>query len=417
MKIIVVGAGLMGISTAYYLARKGMDVTVVERAPGPGTEASFANGSLLTPGMSDPWNAPGVFFQLLKYLGKEDAPLLLRPRALPSLVGWGIRFLRNSSKSRFMGNLKKNAALANYSLKCLHDLREETGLSYDSRQSGSLKIFRDNQTLEKAAALAKTIEECGVASKLLDRDGVIAIEPALGPVGGIIAGGIYYPGDEVGDSHLFCKNMHGLCVELGVSFHFNCTVEKLVAKADKITSVMTDKGSFSADNVVVAAGSYSTGLLRPLGLSLAVKPAKGYSISLPSYGWQGPKIPVIDDCRHALVSPLGERIRVTSTAEFAGFDTTISPRRIDHLTDFLKGLYPDFADKIIARDIVPWAGLRPMSADGVPFIGPSKIPNLFINSGQGHLGWTMAAGSGRLLADLIMGSPADIDAEDYAVGR
>lgn len=417
MKIIVIGAGLMGISTAYYLSRKGMEVTVVDRSDGPGTQASFANGALLTPGMSDPWNAPGVLFQLFKYIGKEDAPLLLRPHALPSLMGWGLRFLRNSSKRRLWENLKKNATLSNYSMKVLRELREETGLSYDNRPTGSLKIFRDAETLKNAAALAKITEESGVVSTILDRAGVIATEPALGRVGDSIAGGIYYPHDELGDAHLFCQGLQELCIAQGVTFQFNTVIDKLVCNGTAISTVMTDKGPLTADKVVVAAGSYTTELLRPLGIRLPVKPAKGYSISLPAYDWQGPTIPVIDDQRHALVTPLGGRIRATSTAEFTGFDLSISPRRIDQLTDFLKSLYPDLGERLNPDDIIPWAGLRPMSADGVPFIGPCKIDNLFINSGQGHLGWTMAAGSARLLTDLMSGQPTDIDAQSYAVAR
>jgi len=413
MKVLIVGGGLLGLSTAWHLNKHGADISLVERNDGAGEETSFANGGMLTPSMSDPWNAPGVLGQLIKWLGREDAPLLLRPHALPSLIGWGWTFLRNSSRERFLANTRKNAVLAGYSVEATRALRADTDIQYEAAELGTLKVFREPAALRSVAQLSGTLSDLGLRFTVLDREGVLAAEPALAPVAGNLIGGIHYGGDESGDAYLFCQRLQQLCASRGVTFHFDTTVRKFVTERGRIAAVITNDRQFEADAVVIAAGSYSAPLLRPLGIRLPVRPAKGYSLTLPLGSWNGPRLPVVDDHLHAAVTPLGNRIRVAGTAEFAGFDSVINQGRIDNLSRMLKGIYPEFASGLAAGAGVPWTGFRPMSADGVPLIGATRIDNLFVNTGHGHLGWTMAVGSGKLLADLVAGKQPDIAADPY----
>lgn len=413
MHVIIVGAGVIGVATAYHLAHQGCAVTVLERGPGVAGETSRANGGILTPSMSDPWNAPGVWRKLISYLGREDSPLLLRPRALPSLALWGMDFLRHSAPAAFERNLRRNAILANYSLTVMADLRRELGFTYDEGH-GTLKITRDAAMLDGIEGLARVMGECGVAFERLDAEGTVAREPALGPLAHELAGGIYYPGDEFGDAHIFTSNLADAAAELGVRFVFDVEVRQLVREGGRIGRVLTSRGEFAGDKFLVAAGSHSPVLVRGLGLKIPVKPVKGYSITVPLNGWnEGPRLPVVDDNNHAVVTPLGDRLRVAGTAEFTGFDRQLTQSRIDNLVQFLLTLYPAFAPHLDRSAVNPWAGFRPMSVDGVPLVGATHMDNLYLNTGHGHLGWTMAAGSARLVADLLTGRQPEIDMALY----
>lgn len=413
MQVIVIGAGVIGIATAYHLARAGVEVTVLERGRQVAGETSFANGAILTPSMADPWNAPGVWRKLLSYLGREDSPLLLRPKALPSLLFWGIDFLRHSAPAAFERNLRRNALLANYSLEVMAELRRDLKLAYDEGR-GTLKITRDPVMLEQVEGLTRIMGECGVAFERLDAPKLVALEPALKPLEGELAGGIHFPDDEFGDAHLFTRALAEGAAALGARILFDVEVREIIREGGRVTRVATSQGEFMADRFVVAAGSHSPALARRLGVRIPVKPVKGYSITVPCNGWnEGPRLPVVDDNYHAVVTPLGERLRVAGTAEFTGFDRRLTESRIDNLVNFLLALYPAFSNHLDWSQISPWAGFRPMSVDGVPLVGATDVENLFINTGHGHLGWTMAAGSGRLVADLVMGRKADIDAALY----
>jgi D-amino-acid dehydrogenase len=418
MKVLIIGGGLLGLSTAWNLRKHGAEVTLVDRNEGVGRETSFANGAMLTPSMADPWNAPGVLRKLIGCIGQEDAPLLLRLHALPSLLGWGWLFLRNSNRERFLANMRKNAVLAAYSVDALRALRNETDIEYDMSTSGTLKIFRDSTALQPVAKLAKMIADLGIRHQVLDRDGVVEKEPALTAVANDIAGGIYYANDESGDAYLYCRRLHALCEERSVAFHFNTVVRKLTCSRGRITSAIADDQQFDFDAVVVAAGSHSAALVQSVGISLPIRPAKGYSLTMPRGQWKAaPRMPVIDDHLHAAVIPMGERLRVAGTAEFAGFDSSIKRTRIDNLLRLLGGIYPEFVTGLRTDSIVPWVGFRPMCADGVPILGGTPIENLFLNTGHGHLGWTMAAGSGKAVADLIAGKQPDIALGDYSLKR
>jgi len=416
VKIVVIGSGLIGLTCAYSLRRRGHEITVIDRADGAGRETSFANGSLLTAGMSEPWNAPGCWRVLLGSLGRSDAALQLRLRALPSLAGWGITFLRNSRPAAFERNTLSNLRLTLYSLKVLQSLRQQTGVEYGRSAKGSLKICRDDVSLDRASAAAARLQSEGLSSRRLSRDEAIELEPALAPIANALAGGIHYGVDETGDAYRFCVALAEHARRHGVEFRFRTEVTSLETRSGAVTAVVCNQERFSADRYIVAAASYSTPLLRRVGVHLPVRPAKGYSVTFDDrQGKPSLTMPVVDDSLHAAIVPLQGAIRVAGTAEFAGFDQTLNPNRIRNLRQLLQDVLPQGA--FDPETASPWCGLRAMSADGVPIIGPTPVSNLLVSSGHGHLGWTMAAGSAELLADLICGDSPAIDPEPYAMRR
>ncbi|MGD1976605.1 MAG: D-amino acid dehydrogenase [Gammaproteobacteria bacterium] len=418
MHVLIVGAGLMGTTTAWYLRQHGVDVTVLDRAEGAGMETSFANAGMLTPSMADPWNAPGVLSKLLRWVGKDDAPMLLRPQALPSLLGWGIRFMFNSRPARFRKNTLRNVAIAHYSLEQLRSLRTELALDYDQTLGGTLRACRDQASLDHAASLAGFLADHGVEYQVLDRQGVVRAEPGLRPIAEKLVGGVHYVADESGDAHLFTRGLCDAARMAGVVFRFGAKVTGFTRVGDRLNAVQVGDEEIPADAIILAAGSFTPPLARMLGLRVPVRPVKGYSITLPRGDWpDGPRIPVADDHLHAAVTPLGDRIRVAGTAEFAGYDDRVRPARIRNLLSLLEMIYPEYASRIEPGAAEPWCGFRPMSADGVPILGPTPIPNLYVNVGQGHLGWTMSAGSGKLVADLVAGASPDLPMNNYSLDR
>jgi D-amino-acid dehydrogenase len=415
MKIVVIGSGLIGLTTAYYLKKRDHDVTVIDRQEGPGLETSFANGALLTPGMPEPWNTPGCWRLLLSSLGRSDAPLQLRWRALPALLPWGIAFLRNSRRAAFERSTLRNLRLALYSLEVMESLRSETGIEYARTARGALKIFRDPDVLDRAAAASRDLAAEGLALRRISGEETVELEPALAPIRDQLAGAMHYMKDETGDAYTFCIRLAERTRAQGVELRFGTEVTALEARGGRVTAVKTDREHIVGDRYVVAAGSYSTPLLKPLGIRLPVRPAKGYSVTF-NRCWEPPlRIPLVDDDFHAAVVPFAEGIRAAGTAEFAGFDLTMRPERIRNLLTLLTQVFPQA--KFDPAEAKTWCGLRPMSADGVPIIGPTPISNLFVSTGHGHLGWTMAAGSGQLLADLISGEAPVLDPEPYVPSR
>jgi D-amino-acid dehydrogenase len=416
MKILVIGSGLIGVTSAYVLRRRGHEVTVIDRQEGPGRETSFANGALLTPSMPEPWNAPGCWRVLLSSLGRSDAPMQLRWRSLPGLMGWGVGFLRNSRAAAFERNALTNLRLALYSIEIMKSLRQQTHVEYGCAARGTLRIFRDHQTLDDAFAAAQRLALEGLQFKRLSQRETVACEPGLQPIADQLAGALHYDADETGDAHRFCEALASCAREQGVEFRSGTTVASLQMHAGRITGVACGRDRFVADRYIVAAGSHSAPLLRRIGIQLPVRPAKGYSITFERPPREASlRIPVIDHHLHAVVVPLDGAIRVAGTAEFAGYDLTLPPVRILNLLKLLQRVLPEaHFDPAAAR---PWCGLRPMSADGVPVIGPTPIQNLLLNTGHGHLGWTMAAGSAQLLADLISGGSPMIDPTLFALAR
>jgi D-amino-acid dehydrogenase len=414
MKVLVIGAGLIGISTSYFLRLRGHEVTVVERERGPGLQTSFANGALVSPSMPEPWNAPGCWRLLLVSLARSDAPLQLRLRALPDLTGWGIQFLRNSSPERYRASTLRNVRLALFSLSLLQNLRRQSGIEYCATARGSLKLFRSGQALNDALRAADHLLAEGLKLRRLSREETIELEPALAPIADQLAGAIYYATDETGDAHRFCDALAERARQRGVNFSFGTSVSRLEVGSGRIAAVQTDKGRLVAEQYVVAAGSYSTPLLRAVGLQLPVRPAKGYSVTFDG-SRSALSIPIVDDDMHAALVPVGKATRVAGTAEFAGFDFRLRRERIRNLTNLAQKILPRAGlDPATAR---PWCGLRPMSADGVPIIGATALSNLWLNTGHGHLGWTMAAGSGELLAQLLSGEAPGLDPQPYSLAR
>ena len=414
MKIVVVGSGLIGLSTAYFLAKSQHDVVVIERQSGPALETSFANGGLLTPSLSDPWNAPGVASKMLSWLGREDSPVLLRPKALPSLAVWGLQFLSESRQVKFSRNMARNVRLAQYNLTVMDSLAADLSLKALEGGRGTLKVARDQATMDHMIALSGILKDQSVGFEVVDQHRACEIEPALVPIRNKLVGALFCPDDGFGDAHLFCQRLAQSAKALGVTFQFDTRVTGFEQASHGVSAVLTDAGAVAADAVVIAAGSFSVALAAKLGVRLPVRPCKGYSLTVPIGNWQaGPKMPVIDDALHAVVTPLGDRLRVAGTAEFSGFDTEINPHRIENVKRLMAQIYPEFMAHYDEAAAEPWAGLRPVSATGVPIIGKTTVPNCFVNTGHGHLGWSMAAGSGKALADVINQTPPAIAIADY----
>jgi D-amino-acid dehydrogenase len=419
MNTIVVGGGLIGLSTAYHLLKRGVRATVVDAAPHPAAGASRANGGLLTPSMSDPWNAPGVAAHLVRWLGRADAPLLLRPQALRAgSLRWMYRFLRASAPERYRENTLKNLRLAQYSMTALCELRAETGIDYGEVRCGTAKLFRDPRAFSIAEKASGMLVANGVTVRVLDRAATLDLEPTLEPIAPNVAGALHFPDDEIGDARRFCEALAGELRRRGCKLRFGVTVERWKCARGRLNGIETRDGFLEADNVVLAAGVHSAPLARPLGVEIPVAPAKGYSISVPLGRWAPrPRIGLIDDELHAAATPLGGVLRVAGTAEFAGFDASIRPERVENLRRLVEAVYPQAGSVVRSSDVQAWAGLRPMSADGVPILGRTHIENLYLNTGHGHLGWTMAAGSGRIVADLMTRGWSELDATDYRLAR
>lgn len=422
MRVVVIGAGIVGLASARFLLAEGVrDLVVVDRAGGPAEGTSFANGALLHPSSVEPWNSPGILGYLLRHLGRDDAAVLLRPRALPSLLGWGLRFLHESAPARFRANAMANTALAMLSLQCLREI----GLDperFDNARLGSLTLLRDGPALDAAVEWARELAGVGVRHQVLDRGALRALEPALAPVADQLAGAIHNLDDETGDCHRFGQALATDLAAAGVEMCWGAAVDAVEAGREGVHAVhLRDGRRLGADAVVLAAGPQSTALARPLGLRLPIRPAKGYSLTYAiGPAAPAPRMPVIDRGLHVAVTPLGSgptrRLRVAGTAEFCGEDLQVEPGRVANLSGLATRLYP----KVIEGTGEPraWTGLRPICADGRPLIGPTRLRGLWLNTGHGHLGWTVGAASGRLLALQLAGRPAPkAQAEAFAPAR
>ncbi len=419
MKVTVVGGGVIGITTAWYLAERGHEVTVLERAAAMADETSHANGGLLHASHAEPWNSPGVLWDLLRWIGRENSPLLLRPHALPGLMRWGLGFLRYSRRRHHEHSLRVNAALAVYSLERLRALRAETGLRYDDAQNGILKVFNDQATLDAAAEASRHMDEVGVRYRLLDPAATVELDPAYADAADQLAGAIYYPEDESGDACLFTQRLAELARERhGVHLVNNCTVEGWRTEGGRIVAARTAQGEMTGDAWVLATGSYTPQLARPLGLRVPIYPVKGYSVTIHAPDWTGaPRIPLIDDERKVVLSVLGGRVRMAGTAEFTGYDLSLRKARCDNVLNNVLATFPGLRDHIAPETREDWCGLRPMSMDGPPIVGETAVPNLYLNSGTGHLGWTFACGVSHLLAQRLSGETPGLDMAPLAPDR
>jgi D-amino-acid dehydrogenase len=415
MKVLVLGAGVIGVSAAYELAGAGHEVTVLERQTAPALETSFANAGEVSPGYSAPWAGPGVPLKAIKWLAMHHRPLVIRPHIDAAFVGWVLAMLRNCTAARYEINKTRMVRLAEYSRDCLRALRSATAIAYDERMQGTLQLFRTQKQFDGSANDIVVLRESGVAYDLLDRAGCIRHEPALAQVRDKFVGGLLLPGDETGDCFKFTQRLAALAVERGVAFRFSTPVQGIVRVGDRVDGVAVGDETVRADAYLVALGSYSPLLLRPIGLRIPVYPVKGYSITLPIVDASGaPQSTVMDETHKVAVTRLGDRIRVGGTAELAGYTLKLHEARRNTLAHVVSDLFPKGGDPSRASF---WCGLRPMTPDGTPVIGPTPITNLFLATGHGTLGWTMAAGTGRVIADVVSGRSAGIDLEGLTIDR
>jgi D-amino-acid dehydrogenase len=407
MKVLILGSGVIGVTAAYYLAEAGHEVEVVDRQPGPALETSYANAGEISPGYASPWAGPDVPLKAIRWLLMPHGPLVIRPHVDPAMWSFLFRLLMNCTSKRYALNKSRMVPIAEYSRDCLRALRSATGIVYDGRQGGTLQLFRTAHQLDGAAEDIAVLKDFGVPYELLDTDGCVAAEPALAAVRQRVVGGLRLPGDETGDCHMFTDRLATIAGERGVRFRYSTTVERIVAEGGRVTGITTSAGMLTADAYVAALGSYTPRLLRPVGISIPVYPVKGYSLTLPIVEPDAaPVSTVMDETYKVAITRLGERIRVGGTAEVSGYDLTLRPARRATLEKSVSDLFPGGGDLAGASF---WCGLRPMTPDGPPLIGRSRLQNLYLNTGHGTLGWTMACGSGRVVADLISGKVPEID--------
>ncbi|AUT48326.1 D-amino acid dehydrogenase [Achromobacter sp. AONIH1] len=415
MHVIVLGSGVIGTTTAYYLARQGAKVTVLDRQPAAAKETSYANAGQVSPGYSTPWAAPGIPMKAIKWLFQKHAPLAIRLDGSLFQLKWMAAMLANCSAERYAVNKERMLRLSEYSRDCLRELRAATGIHYEERTRGTLQLFRTEAQLEAARRDIAVLEEVGVPYELLDRNRLATAEPALERSSHKLSGGLRLPNDETGDCHLFTTRLAAMAAELGVEFRYGQNVAGLNTAGGQITGVRVGDEVLTADRYVAAFGSYTRGFLEPLGLDLPVYPLKGYSLTVPMVDESAaPVSTILDETYKIAVTRFDQRIRVGGMAEVAGFDLRLKDARRKTLEMVVDDLFPGSGDLPRAEF---WTGLRPMTPDGTPVVGATRYDNLFLNTGHGTLGWTMACGSGKLVADQVMGQRPAIRADDLGLSR
>ena len=441
-RVLVLGAGILGVHTAYFLRQRGFEVTVVDRQPGPALETSFANGSQISVSQSDPWASPHAPFKILKWLGKEDAPLLFRLRMDVNQWRWGLRFLYECLPSRAEHNTLQAMRLSEYSRRTLQALRHETGIQYDHAEAGIMMIHSNRQSFDDAAEAAQLLIRNGERRDVLTVAETVKIEPALTHTAPTLAGAIYAPNDESGDAYKFTVALAERAAAMGVEFRYGTTIKRIERAGGEVTGIVcvgralsasyahsdssfdssatreddkagsahpTAEFTLKADDYVVALGSYSTGMLAGVGVDALIYPAKGYSATLPIVNKPGaPLGSITDDEMKIVFTTIGDRLRIAGTAELNGFDTTLNPVRCEALTRRAKHHFPDLCDWGAVKY---WTGLRPATPSNLPIIGQSKLKNLYLNTGHGTLGWTEGPGSAKALVDIIAGTEPEVDYE------
>ncbi|ANW23744.1 D-amino acid dehydrogenase small subunit [Vibrio coralliilyticus] len=399
MKVVILGSGVVGLTSAWYLSQAGCQVTVIDRQPRAAEETSFANAGQISYGYSSPWAAPGVPLKAMKWLLEEHAPLKIKPSLNPELLHWASQMLKNCQLDRYRINKARMLAIANRSRECLAQLNQQYDLNYQGRTQGTLQIFRNHKQLEAVEKDIALLEESGTRYQLLDAKECLLQEPGLANIQGTLTGGLYLPDDETGDCYLFCQQLQAIAENAGVEFLFNTEIQRLNVQGNQVTSVATSQGEIEADKFVVAMGSYSKKLLEQIGIDIPLYPVKGYSLTLPVINRDfAPQSTIMDETYKVAVTRFENRIRVAGTAELAGFDPALPDKRLATLNHVVANLFPQGTDLTQAEY---WTGFRPMTPDGTPIIGETKIENLFTNTGHGTLGWTMACGSADILTEVI----------------
>jgi D-amino-acid dehydrogenase len=415
MRVIVLGAGVIGVTTAYYLARQGAEVVVIDRQRGPGMETSFANAGELSYGMSSPWAAPGIPLKALKWLFMRHRPLFIWPLISPTMWKWCLQLLMNCNEASYALNKSRMVRVSNYSRDALTELMDEVTIDFDQRDQGTLQLFRTEKQVKAAKADQAVLDQFNSPYEVLDRDGCIAAEPGLRHVADKFVGGLRLMADRTGDCRAFTQALSEKAAELGVEFHYNVVIDRFVSEKGKIIGVETEQGLETADRYVCALGPYAPILLKTIGIRLPIYPIKGYSITLPvTDSDAAPQSTIMDETHKVAITRLGDRIRVAGEAEIIGYNKRLGGHATDSVRHVVSDLFPKGGDVSKAEG---WTGLRPMTPDGTPVIGPTRYDNLFLNTGHGTLGWTMSCGSARAVADLVMDKKPEIDMDGLTAAR
>ncbi|MFW1762792.1 D-amino acid dehydrogenase [Acinetobacter calcoaceticus] len=414
MRVIVLGSGVIGVASAYYLAQQGAEVTVLDRQSGPAEETSFGNAGQISPGYSTPWAAPGIPFKAVKWMFQHHAPLAINLDGSMWQLQWMAQMLKNCNPQSYAVNKERMMRVAEYSRDCLRELRKDTGINYENRAKGTLQLFRKEAQMEAVQRDISVLQECGVSYELLNGNELGRVEPALANTQDKLVGGLHLPNDETGDCYLFTNALAQIAKELGVNFQFNQNVEKLIVEGDQIKGVQVNGKVLTADRYVLAFGSYSRDFLKPLDLQLPVYPVKGYSLTIPIIDPAfAPQSTVLDETYKIAITRFDQRIRVGGMAELSGFNLGLNEDRRATLQMVTQDLFPggDMAQASF------WTGLRPMTPDSTPIIGATRFKNLFLNTGHGTLGWTMACGSGKLISDIVLNHKTEISTDGLSIQR
>ncbi|CAI3158622.1 D-amino acid dehydrogenase 1 [Acinetobacter calcoaceticus] len=414
MRVIVLGSGVIGVASAYYLAQQGAEVTVLDRQSGPAEETSFGNAGQISPGYSTPWAAPGIPFKAVKWMFQHHAPLAINLDGSMWQLQWMAQMLKNCNPQSYAVNKERMMRVAEYSRDCLRELRKDTGINYENRAKGTLQLFRKEAQMEAVQRDISVLQECGVSYELLNGNELGRVEPALANTQDKLIGGLHLPNDETGDCYLFTNALAQIAKELGVNFQFNQNVEKLIVEGDEIKGVQVNGKVLTADRYVLAFGSYSRDFLKPLDLQLPVYPVKGYSLTIPIIDPAfAPQSTVLDETYKIAITRFDQRIRVGGMAELSGFNLGLNEDRRATLQMVTQDLFPggDMAQASF------WTGLRPMTPDSTPIIGATRFKNLFLNTGHGTLGWTMACGSGKLISDIVLNHKTEISTDGLSIQR
>ena len=416
MKVVVMGAGVIGVTTAYYLRKAGADVVVLDRQVGPGLETSYANAGELSYGMTSPWAAPGIPQKAVKWLFMKRRPLFIWPLISPTMWAWGVQMLKNCTEDRYRINKSRMVRISNYSRDVMPELIDETGIDYDGRAQGTLQLFRTEKQLKASKADQEILAEYDSPYEVLDRDGCVAVEPALAAVREKFVGGLRMTADRTGDCRMFTIALAEKCAEMGVEFQYGQSIREIAVEGGRVIGVDTEiAGRVEGDAYVCALGSFGPKLLRAIQVGVPVYPVKGYSVTLPvTDDAMAPQSTIMDETHKVAITRLGDRIRVAGTAEIAGYSNRLGPHATDTVRHVIGDLFPDGGDISKAEG---WTGLRPMTPDGTPVLGPTRYDNLYLNTGHGTLGWTMACGSGRAVADVVVGRTPEISMEGLTAER
>lgn len=415
MKVLVLGSGITGVTSAWYLAEQGHEVVVIDRQPDAAEETSFANAGQLSFGMSSPWAAPGIPLKAIKWMFQSHAPFKVRPSLNPAQWQFMLSMLANCNEKSYNINKSRMVRVSEYSRHCINALQEQLVLPFEQRKQGLLQVFRTQKQIDDAAKDIKVLKAFDVPHAMLNVEQCIANEPALARVKDKLVGGLHFPEDQTGDCNIFTKSLRKKCEEKGVNFKFNTDIEALLKEGDTIMGVKTSNGIETGDQVLVCMGSYSPFLLNPLGIRLPVYPIKGYSLTIDvKDDADAPQSTIMDETYKVAITRFDKRIRAAGTAELADFNDDMPKARLATITDSVTSLFPQGGDM---STVEYWTGFRPATPDGTPIIGATPYKNLWLNTGHGTLGWTMGPGSGKLIADLISGNEPEIDNSGLAYSR